>query len=196
MKKIIILILILFLLNTHSVTSQSPNYSSLIGLRATGEFQNYIDKGIRKIFYQISFEPYYMFFIEENWGVGVIGEVDFAGGNLSYVDYPETIYGIGLVSRFYYPFKLKQQFLRLIRFYSESSFSFSNYHLTENTYEYSEDRKLEYSILRLIPLGITFNINKGLNLELSPVIYKYFPCKWKIDMNFGLEYHFGNIRTD
>ena len=44
--------------------------------------------------------------------------------------------------------------------------------------------------MRLRPVGLSFEIFKGLNLELSPAIYKYIPGRWRVGMNFGFEYHF------
>lgn len=176
--------------------SQISEKSSLAGSRFSGLHMSLYHESERKSYYELRFEPYYMFFIKENWGVGIMGEMEFSGGNLEDMEYPEDIYGIGPITRFYYPLKIDKNFFRRMKFYSEASLTFTNYYQTKETFVYASSRNWKYSILRLRPLGMSFKLFKGFNLELSPAIYKYFPGRWRVGMNFGFEYHFNKGKDE
>lgn len=193
-----IVLFLLLSLNSSFSHSQLLKNSSLAGFRTSGVYMDYYDESEseRKTYYQIRFEPYYMFFIKENWGVGVMGEMEFVGGNMEDIEYPENTFGIGPITRFYYPLIIDKNFFRRMKFYSEASLAFTNYYQTKETFVYASSRNWKYSILRLRPLGLSFKLFKGLNLELSPAIYKYFPGRWRVGMNFGFEYHFNKSKSE
>lgn len=190
----------LFSFCSEIVYSQLSKSSSLLGLRTSGIYMDFYDesKSEWKNYYQIRFEPYYMFFIKNNWGIGIMGEMEFIGGkNLGENFFPETrnIYGVGPITRYYYPLKIDRGFFRRIKFYSESSLTITNYYQTKEKSLYVSNGNLKNSILRFRPAGLSFQLFKGLNLELSPVIYKYFPGRWRFGMNFGFEYHFNKEKS-
>jgi hypothetical protein len=195
------LVIFTFIFLSNTAFTQLSKNSSLIGFRTDGVYSEYYVKSESKwiAFYQIRFEPYYMFFIKENWGVGVMGEMEFLGGrNMEDNAFPETknTYGVGPISRFYYPIQIDRGFFRRMKFYSEVSLTFTNYYQTKETFAYASNGNLKFSILRLRPVGVSFKLFKGLNLELSPAIFKYFPGRWRVGMNFGFEYHFGKNNSE
>ena len=102
------------------------------------------------------------------------------------------MYGFGLIGRFVYPtFIQSERFKDKLMFFAELSLSTTNYYYSkEKTFIRSADNRLEYMLLRIRPVGVRYDLYKGLGIDLSGMVYKFFPGRWGVLGNIGISFMF------
>jgi hypothetical protein len=166
----------------------------IVGMRFNGYYNNTTDFhpiGKSNTF-EIRLEPYFIYPLSDRFGVGFIGEYQTAFSTLENLELPSDNYGLGLLGRYNHPINFMSKKLNeKLLLFAETSVSITNYYNSEgNIFPVSKNGSLNYALLRLRPIGISFDIFKGFNVDLSFCIFKFFPGRWRSLPNIGLSYIF------
>lgn len=184
---------ILFLI-VNNVFSQTEEFKKhTIGLRFSNTVVKTTDAhplGKSKT-YEYRFEPYYLFSFHPKISVGLLGEYHTAGTTLQGYEVLDDLYGIGLTSRFIYPSFIKnEKYKDRLFFFGELSFSVTNFYLDLDKEFKRPSNKLNNQLLRIRPIGISYDLFKGFNIDLSVMVYKFFPGRWGVLHNIGVSFLF------
>ena len=112
-------------------------------------------------------EPY-LGFTKWNANFSLIGEYSFS--RASYEEFSKyDIFGLGAFVRYYYPFRINtcKKNTRYFIFLSEFSARKTNYTYLNKSWEFIKANNLKYNHIVFVPVGMQFNIWKGLFAELS-----------------------------
>lgn len=189
-----VLIGLLFLFSFYSFSQNDRMNSSVLGIRFNGYILNTTDHhpiGQSNTF-EIRLEPYFLYPIANRFSVGLMGEYQTAGSTLSNLNIPKDNYGIGLLGRYYYPEIFKNETLKeKLSFFAEAAISLTNYYNSEgNVFPVSKNGRLKYALIRLRPIGASYDLFKGFNMDLSFCVFKFLPERWRFLPNIGLSYFF------
>jgi hypothetical protein len=188
-------ILILIFTFSFNLFSQIKNTNrNIAGVRFNGYYANTTDfHPIGKSnTIEIRLEPYFIYLISDRFGIGLIGEYQTAFSTLENLELPSDNYGLGILGRYNHPINFLSKNLNVkLLLFAETSISLTNYYNSEeNIFPVSKNGGLNYALLRLRPIGLSFDIFKGFNVDLSFCIFKFFPGRWRSLPNIGLSYIF------
>lgn len=190
MKKVIYILLISF-----NLYGQDSLNNHTIGTRITAYFINSTEfdpLGPSNTF-GFGVEPYYLYSICSRFSFGLLAEYRTSYTDHEDIEVVKNKYGIGLIGRFNYPnpkFIEESELLSSLSFYSEVSYSLTNYYLDSTASIQRPSDKLEVQFLRLRYLGIGVELFNNFNLDISFAAYKFFPGRWGGLSNIGVFYKF------
>jgi len=129
-----------------------------------------------------------------NLSVGIKGEYLFMKSNL--VSLP-SLYGIGIYSKYFFPYTLKYRFFKKIRFFNEISFAKVNYiynrdiplhEFEQFSFEYPiKEATLKYTDLS-INAGVSVNLKKGFYFNIYEQYLKFLGGGDKFMTKFSFSY--------
>lgn len=190
MRKVVFLLLI-----STSLYCQDSLNNHTIGTRVTAYLHNSSEAdplGASNT-YGFGIEPYYQYSVFSFFSFGILLEYRTSFTDHDDIEVVQNKYGIGLIGRFNYPnpkFIEESEIFNKLSFYSEASYSFTNYYLDSiNSFQRPSDN-LEVRFLRLRYLGINVELFKNFNIDISFAAFKFFPGRWGGLSNIGVHYSF------
>ena len=147
-----------------------------------------IHNGYKDFWMQI--EPYFGF-IKWNINIAAIGEYTFFRNNVDKQNNYD-LYGFGTFLRYYYPFRINtcKKDTRYFVFLSEFSARITNYAYLNRNFNFDSANKLKYYHLVLVPIGMQFNIWKGLYGDIATE-WNFYSKGYNIFIyRLGFEYKF------
>jgi len=185
---------LLLLISTNVISQNMEFNSNILGLRFNGYILSTTENHSigKSNTFEVRLEPYFIYPISDRFGVGLIAEYQTAGSTLSNLNIPKDNYGLGVLGRYNHPINFMSKKLNeKLLLFAEASISLTNYCNSEgNVFPVSKNGSLNYALLRLRPIGISFDLFKGFNVDLSLCIFKFLPGRWRTLPNIGISYFF------